>query len=568
MTAGRAYALLQGWAEKIKPGRGIGAVLLLTFAGTSAADTWQWAEGAANGEGGATREFYNSAAALRWRHKQGDWRDRSGQAQGELPFAELTMPAGKADLALQWDVTELVRHWLSGQLDNRGVLLRTRSKSGLTVSFASREHSDNRWQPRLRLQLRSGEQVFSATADTHLDPSTYKAKGKTNALKISQGNHHALLRFDLPSAIAAADLQRATLELYALNRTGGAGSVQVYAVDLPTPALPPIAGGLAREFPADRGIAKHPQVVYASQFEDDDWQDAWQGLRGHYQRTAAQTSARGEQFVPLQGSALRIRIETGQHYGASGSLKFAPLLGNEPEQMYVRYYLRFADNWRPRVQGGKLPGFAGTYGRAGWGGRANTGADGWSARGAFALQIPDGNPLAGRTPIGSYVYEVGKSADFGAQWIWSEGRGAFLERNQWYCIEQYLQLNTPGKDDGVLQAWLNGQEVLNRRDLRLRLVPDLKIEQFWLDIYHGGTAKSPYNQDLYIDNLVIARSYIGPMAMPETRANSMPAGLRQSHPRQRSAGQTDSSQTDSPQIKSAQIESAQTASRRTGATRH
>lgn len=30
----------------------------------------------------------------------------------------------------------------------------------------------------------------------------------------------------------------------------------------------------------------------------------------------------------------------------------------------MRYYLRFGDNWKPVVDGGKLPGFAGTYNKA------------------------------------------------------------------------------------------------------------------------------------------------------------------------------------------------------------
>ena len=31
-----------------------------------------------------------------------------------------------------------------------------------------------------------------------------------------------------------------------------------------------------------------------------------------------------------------------------------------------------------------------------------------------------------------------------------------------------------------------------------------------MNVYHGGTAVSPYDQHLYVDNLVIASSYIGP----------------------------------------------------------
>ena len=32
-----------------------------------------------------------------------------------------------------------------------------------------------------------------------------------------------------------------------------------------------------------------------------------------------------------------------------------------------------------------------------------------------------------------------------------------------------------------------------------------------MNVYHGGTAVSPYDQHLYIDNVVVARQYIGPM---------------------------------------------------------
>ena len=37
-----------------------------------------------------------------------------------------------------------------------------------------------------------------------------------------------------------------------------------------------------------------------------------------------------------------------------------------------------------------------------------------------------------------------------------------------------------------------------------------KIEEIWINSYHGGTDVSPYDQHMYIDNVVIARSYIGP----------------------------------------------------------
>jgi hypothetical protein len=44
-----------------------------------------------------------------------------------------------------------------------------------------------------------------------------------------------------------------------------------------------------------------------------------------------------------------------------------------------------------------------------------------------------------------------------------------------------------------------------------RTVDTLKIEQIWMNVYHGGKAVSPYDQHLYVDNVVVARQYIGPM---------------------------------------------------------
>jgi hypothetical protein len=45
----------------------------------------------------------------------------------------------------------------------------------------------------------------------------------------------------------------------------------------------------------------------------------------------------------------------------------------------------------------------------------------------------------------------------------------------------------------------------------VRDVPDIRIEKIWMNVYHGGVTPSPADLHLYIDNVVIARRYIGPM---------------------------------------------------------
>jgi len=177
--------------------------------------------------------------------------------------------------------------------------------------------------------------------------------------------------------------------------------------------------------------------------------------------------------------------------------------------------LRLADDWNQTVQGGKMPGISGTYGVAGWGGRKSDGKNGWSARGAFHQTIPAENPLGGLHPIGTYCYHADMEGSYGNHWLWQQGYRGFLENNRWYCVEQYLRLNTPGERDGILKAWVDGRLAFEKTDIRFRLVDRLKIEQIWMNVYHGGRKPSPHDQHLFVDNVVVAKQYIGPMKMVE-----------------------------------------------------
>ena len=57
-----------------------------------------------------------------------------------------------------------------------------------------------------------------------------------------------------------------------------------------------------------------------------------------------------------------------------------------------------------------------------------------------------------------------------------------------------------------------GRLAFEKKDVRMRDVPSLKIETIWLNLYHGGSRPAQSDDHLYLDNLVVARDYIGPMA--------------------------------------------------------
>ena len=138
------------------------------------------------------------------------------------------------------------------------------------------------------------------------------------------------------------------------------------------------------------------------------------------------------------------------------------------------------------------------------GGRKPNGYDGWSSRGVFLPTIQE---------IGNYCYHADQLGQYGASWTWNPGKTGFPVKNRWYCIEQYVRLNTPGIKNGVLKAWIDGYQVFEKNDILFRLTYNLKIEEIVLSLYHGGPAVSPYDQHMYIDNVVIARKYIGPVSL-------------------------------------------------------
>ena len=258
---------------------------------------------------------------------------------------------------------------------------------------------------------------------------------------------------------------------------------------------------------ASRGEPQHTgrqDVIFSCDFESADWFREW-GLEKPEDGTGTVDEDPVLKFEPLKGRALRVRIGQGGNLGSNLQFRFAKRTGSEPEEIHFRYYLRFADDWNPEIQGGKLPGISGTYGRAGWGGRRVNGRDGWSARGSFERQ------REGETPIGFYCYHVDMKGKYGSMWTWDRDRLGYLRNNRWYAIEQHVKLNTPGQNDGILRGWIDGELAFEKTDVRMRDIDDLKIEMVWLNVYQGGTKPAPSDDHMYIDNVVISRNHIGLM---------------------------------------------------------
>jgi len=484
-------------------------IAAMSLTSTTLAAENDWAEGLTGNSTGASRQYYNSAGQLAWENFMGDWCDVNNARQGDEPYVVNLINDTDESRFIQWDVTKLVAQWRNGQHQNQGFFLRVLRGDGVIV-FCSRQHAESTQYPQLVVAGENGVKTLTPQADTYLAESTYRSQGDSELLRLSGEPCNLLIRFDLADCKELGKVTRATLRLFTIKQYGDA-EVGVFRCQQGGSLSPsdPI-DGLAADHPNDSNIANDPDVIFATGFESEDWDDQWT-VAGDMDVIDTVHRDPTRAFSPLAGKALRVKIAEGKNSALNTAYKFQKEVGSEPEEVYFRYYLRLGDDWNQTLQGGKMPGISGTYGTAGWGGRKVDGTDGWSARGSFGKTVPNDNPLGGKHPIKTYAYHADMKGDYGDSWVWDKGGHAFLENNRWYCVEQHLKLNTPTKNDGVLQAWVDGRLAFEKTDIRFRDVSKLKIEQIWMNVYHGGKLPSPYDQHCFIDNVVVAKKYIGPM---------------------------------------------------------
>ena len=458
---------------------------------------------------GISCSYYDVGLGVPWQARGAGWLDAEDKPQGTRAHAAFQAEASDQRRVHRADVSALVKGWWSGRWPNHGLLLRAVNDSG--VSYHARESNDAALRPQLILQWRGGRRLFvEPAADATLDCSTYRGVGRTPTLTLNTDKAVAI-RFDL-AAVQQGMPAPETAELVLVRPAGETPSRvgwQIFRLSPPVSGTASPERGLARNYPGDRGIAADPWVMFAEAFESRKPDSRWVNNQDAPGEIVDEDRQMG--FAPLVGRALKVTIPKGGLLGLDMRLRLQDKQGSEPEEVYFRYYLRLARDWLGAKDGGKLPGLAGTYGKAGWGGRPWDGSKGWSLRGSFGTTPPTGHRAAGSIMLGTYAYHF-KSSTYGEGMVWSDGDFAgLIEPDRWYCIEQHLKLNTAGQEDGVLQVWVNDQLALSRTNLRLRDLPTIRIQEVWMNFYHGGTQPAPLAMHAYVDNVVVARRRIGSM---------------------------------------------------------
>lgn len=508
-----------------------------------------------DGESGVTHAKFSLSAAIPWRHPGGDWVDADGVAQGTMPYANLTLPGShEVVTALTFDVTSIK----SGMLFVVGV--------GGPVKVGRRENADPALRPVLTLTMADGSIVQApCVASGVTDASTFKGVVGPTA-SVGSGVNLAL-QFAMPEG----EWTKAVLTLTAVRLFGNC-TLSVYEIHPPTALATTPVMGLASAYPLDAGIENDPDVYFASSLTDpaqrlslfpehrlvnseirNDGNDGVDTLHVHYETNDYTPMVLNHRWsykktaLPTRGpSGLQIREEVpASEYGPQQH-------PGTPREMYFRCYFKLKPGYQCHVEGKKLPGLAGRYGKwnsagyyqytAGNGGSptrgtytATDGYSGWSMRciAMVGAQIPGnppkpdpGNPYAQRVPLMTYAYHVNMPTNYGETWRWGSHKFGWplLEESdtRWYCIEQHVVINSvvgpfdtlgngTGVPDGVLEAWLDGVKVFEKRDVVFTKHPAIGIDEVWLDHYHGGTALPEEEHGFAMAALVVARKYIGPM---------------------------------------------------------
>jgi len=294
-------------------------------------------------------------------------------------------------------------------------------------------------------------------------------------------------------------------------------------------------GGIAARYLSDLGIGKNPDVIFADDFES--WTDggtqppagAWSVRKNNTGRTrvvpgqittAASAPGPGTGLLEIACWTAGSGSQVGGMSRKLGNYNHANEgLGDGYDEVYVRYYLKFAEGYRAvQNHGANLGGRDLTRPDAAWVGMAAI--RDVSSRGYFYSGLqPYGKSDSQEVEMGFYSYHLDKKGPWGENY--EIQKTIPIRVGQWHCVERRMKLNSvdattaEANADGAEELWVDGQLSIRKADVRFRRAPHLRITFFSLETYYHGLPKeydAAHPIRVFVDNVVIARKYVGPMS--------------------------------------------------------
>lgn len=193
-----------------------------------------------------------------------------------------------------------------------------------------------------------------------------------------------------------------------------------------------------------------------------------------------------------KGNVLKADYPKGTVGPETNGIQFIKTLPASNEY-YLDYYVFFEEGFDFR-QGGKLPGLT-SGGSKYTGGNHPDNGEGWSARYMWVK----------KTAAIVYFYYVDMKSKYGD----AVRSGINFKTGKWYRLTQRIKLNESNLSNGIMQVWIDGNEVINNTNVRYRLWGKGDIDSFYFSTFHGGASKdwSPQNDSFALfDNIKVTKS--------------------------------------------------------------
>lgn len=504
--------------------------LVMCVGGLAHADIWRPYDGDGttpvgklSSQQGMACDGYNRSANLRWRNKGGDWRDANGDQQGTAPFAVVPIVRSTLPQTVEVDIPREL--WPA-----RGLILRRLQG---VVRIAARESTT---PPVMVMQLEDGSTLERAAyadvamgwAQESIKSCLEWAGGSSPFVTLS---HTMMIAFDMRPDVVSARLR---LTIFSSD---SATKINIFALD------PPIR---VTQVGSMFVPTEDPEFIYRESFEDHKWHTRmgtnivpnaqWTGDYGAFPHP---TSA-GLAFADGTG---QVRQHDGQGYMldrglgavgtglmvgysderlAHGAEWYSPDLytlngKQELESGYFNYWVKPGKEVHSlaKCEGGKMPGLSGPTSYCAGSSVAANGLCGWSGRNAYQVMCDQTNPAWGHMPMYMYAYHGLMDGYYGQQWALNEA--GLLKLDQYHCVEQYLEVNTPGVADGVVRIWINGTLALEKTDAYWRGVRPEQGYGNWSrskqipPLPGAETIVDSFGREMWLDRRMSATGVVNPI---------------------------------------------------------